>query len=60
MYVIKRIPDGAYVARSGRASSYTRALQHARPFATRELAERECCENERAVSVDSEIYCEGT
>lgn len=59
MYVIQRT-DGAFVARQGSRSSYTRNLQHARPFATREGAERECCPgNERVRHVDSVIYSEG-
>jgi hypothetical protein len=54
MYVIQRIPDGAYVAQPGAAGSYTRALQHARTFPTREAAERErCVENEITVAVDA-------
>jgi len=60
-YVIKRIPDGAYVARPGRASSYTKSLQHARPFNSREAADRERCpENEIVVLAELEIYTEGT
>ena len=51
MYVIMRT-DGAYVARSGSASSYTRALQNARTWPTREAAKRELCPgNERIVAV---------
>ena len=53
MYVIIRITDGLFVSRYGMASSYTRMLQHARQWPTRETAERERCpENERVVSVD--------
>lgn len=59
IYVIQRT-DGAYVARSGSKSSYTRNLQHARPFNSRESAQRECCDNERVRSVDDCIYTEGT
>ncbi len=56
-YVIKRIPDGAYVAPSGSHSTYVRALQNARTFATVEVAERELCpENEIVVSVHSEMF----
>jgi len=51
MYVIVR-NDGAFVAPPGRPSSYTNKLQHARTFATREAAERECCPgNERVVEI---------
>jgi hypothetical protein len=45
-YVIKRNEDGAYVAPRGSASSYTKQLQNARTFSTREEAERERCGNE--------------
>ena len=51
MYVIIR-SDGAFVARSGSASSYTSKLQNAAVFATREAAERERCPgNERVASM---------
>lgn len=51
-YIIVR-SDGAFVARSGNPSSYTRALQHARTWPTREAADRERCpENETVQSVD--------
>lgn len=59
LYVIKR-EDGAYVSRQGSEHSYTRKLQEARPFNSRAGAEHECCSNEHVVSVDSEIYSEGT
>ena len=39
-YVIQRT-DGAFVAPAGNRSSYTRELQHARTWGTREAAERE-------------------
>jgi hypothetical protein len=51
-YVIVRIEDGAFVAPSGSASSYTRALQDARVFASREQAERERCGNERVMRLE--------
>ena len=51
MYVIRR-DDGAYVAPAGSRSSYTRALQDARTFPTREAAERDRCPgNERVLSI---------
>lgn len=53
-YVLIR-EDGAYVAPSGSPSSYVRALQHARVFATRESAEREKCGNERIVHTDDAL-----
>lgn len=50
-YVIVRT-DGKFVTRPGSEQSYSDKLQHARPFETREAAERErCVENERVVSV---------
>jgi hypothetical protein len=55
-YVIKRSPDGAYVAPAGLKSSYTRVLQNARIFHTRESAERDRCpENEYVVPVEEEL-----
>lgn len=55
-YVIKRRPDGAYVAPSGSKSSYTRVLQNARVFATKEAAEgNRCPENEYVVPVEDEL-----
>lgn len=53
MYVLVRT-DGAYVARPGSQASYTRVLQDARVFVTRESAERDrCVDNERIESIDS-------
>jgi len=55
MYVITRIPDGAFVARDpGKLGpSYTKYLQRAQTFATKEQAERELCpENEQALHID--------
>ena len=43
MYVIQRIPDGAYVARPGSGPSYTRFLERAQIFSTREQAEVARC-----------------
>jgi hypothetical protein len=44
--------DGAYVARSGSEHSYTRKLEDARTFATRESAERDRCpKNEHIASI---------
>ena len=55
-WIIVRIPDGAFVARAGSPSSYTRRLQHARTFATREQAEADRCpENERVRQIDDVI-----
>lgn len=55
-YVIKRLPDGAYVAPKGSPRSYVRALQCARTFPTKESAEWERCPgNEVVVPADGEI-----
>ena len=56
MYILKRVPDGAYVAKKGSRGSYTPYLQRARVFATIEEADRNrCVENEVIVSIESEI-----
>lgn len=51
VFVIQR-EDGKYVALPGSINSYTRYLQHARTFPTREAAEAEVCPgNERVLSI---------
>jgi hypothetical protein len=56
MLVLKRTSDGKYVAKPGSKNSYTKYLQHARVFRTREEAERDRCpENERIVEVQDEF-----
>ena len=50
-YVIARA-RGEYVAKSGHRSSFTKGVENARIFSTRELAVAECCSNERVLSVD--------
>jgi len=52
MYVLKRDRDGAYVARFGSHRSYTRELQNAQTFRTKEEAARHACVDERIVSID--------
>lgn len=53
MYVIKRVPDGAYVALPGSRGSYTSYLQRAQTFHSREEAERHRCPgNEVVVPVE--------
>ena len=52
MYVIVRNEDVAYVAKSDYSSSYTKYLQHAQQFCTREEAEKQKCENERVIPFD--------
>lgn len=56
MYVLKRVPDGAYVAPAGRAHSYVKCLQDAQTFATREQAERGKCGNEVVCDVENELH----
>lgn len=52
-YALQRIPDGAFVARPGSASSYTRQVLDARVFRTEAEAEaNRCIENERIVDLD--------
>lgn len=51
MYVIQR-EDGAYVTNPGSERSYSKFLQDARLFDTREQAEREVCPgNERILDM---------
>lgn len=52
MYVIQRF-DGAYVTKPGSRGSYTRFLEDARIFTSRESAERELCpRNETIVKIE--------
>jgi len=57
MFVIKRTDQGrGYVTPAGSRNSYTRYLQAARVFDTREAAERERCpDNEVVVPVREEM-----
>lgn len=55
MYVIKRLSDGKYVARSGSEHSYTSNLQHAQVYMTLEEARRNVCGNETIVPVIGEL-----
>jgi hypothetical protein len=50
MYVLKRIEDGKYVCFGGE-HSYTKQLEKAFVFPSRERAEAGACGNEVAVSV---------
>ena len=55
MYILKRT-DGAYVAKPGSAKSYTRCLQNAQTFTSREEADRNRCpDNETITTVDAEM-----
>lgn len=51
-HVIKSNETGKYVARSGSERSYTRRLEEARIFKSREEAKAECCGNERIIRLD--------
>ena len=56
MFALKRTTDGKYVAKPGSKNSYTKFLQHARVFRTREEAERDRCPgNERIVGIAEEF-----
>jgi hypothetical protein len=50
-YVLRRKEDGAYVAPSGRAKSYTKNEHDAKRFPTKEAAEQDACGNETAIEV---------
>jgi len=53
MFLLKRISDGRFVAKRGRANSYTFDITHVRIFATRGAAERDrCVENEIIVPLE--------
>lgn len=51
-FVLVRIPDGAYVARSGSIHSYTRKLEQAQVFKSRENANQNRCVNETIQSLE--------
>lgn len=52
MYVLVRHSDGKYVARSGSEQSYTKRLEDARKFSSREAAEADrCVQSERIANV---------
>lgn len=50
-FVIRRNEDNAFVAKPGGIHSYTKYLQSAQVFASREAAEANACGNERVVTV---------
>lgn len=53
MYLLKRVSDGRFVAKSGMESSYTIAINNVKIFPTREAAERNRCgENEIIVPLE--------
>ena len=52
-YVIERIDQGGgYVARPGSRGSYTRSLEHAEKYQDEQIAQRNCCENERPANLE--------
>jgi hypothetical protein len=54
MFLLRRIPDGKFVAVPGNVVSYTAVLQRAEIFTTREAAEAaRCPENEYVVSLET-------
>lgn len=54
MWVLIRLEDGKYVAKSGSEHSYTNKLENAQVFTSKDKAEANKCGNEYARSV-SEI-----
>jgi len=55
-YILKRQPDGWYVAKVGARKSYTPKLQHARMFQSRDAAEGDRCpDNETITTVEDEM-----
>lgn len=48
-YVIRRNDDGKYVAPSGSLQSYTRSLEKARVYPTKDAAEAVKCGNETVI-----------
>jgi len=54
MWVLRRTGDNLFVAKSGRQSSYTRFLQHAKLFTSKNAAVADSCiENEIPVNIDN-------
>ena len=52
-YVIRHAFQNAFVANPGSKGSYTRFLQEAQTFSTKEEANKNCCaDNEYVVSVE--------
>lgn len=57
MFVIKRIPDGAFVSKPGSYLSYTKDLQKANHFRSHKVATANLCpENEQVVAVQDLIF----
>mgnify|MGYP001578016644 CR=1 FL=1 len=49
-YMLKRIPDGVYVAEPGRAKSYTKDIRQARQFKTLQEADKERCTGNEVIT----------
>ena len=52
-YVLKRHEDDKYVAKPGSEKSYTRSLQAAQKFDSKEQADAQKCGNESAIPLDN-------
>lgn len=57
MFVIQRLPDGAFATPPGSVRSYTSRLQDARVYETWAEAERDRCENERIRTMEEVMRC---
>jgi hypothetical protein len=55
VYVIQKVETGEWVARFGGERSYTKSLQKAQTFPTRESAQVQCCGNERIQSLEQAV-----
>jgi len=56
MWVIQR-SDGSFVAKPGNRSSYTKFLQMARTYATKEAAEKDRCPGNECVVHIEDCFC---
>ena len=54
-FLLRRSGDGYYVTAPGSVHSYTRAIQCARQWPTREAAQGDACGNECVVSLHDEV-----
>ena len=55
MYVIRRNEDGKYVTKPESKHTYTRRLEDARVFRSREAAEWHACGNEQVMTVEEMV-----
>lgn len=59
-YVIRRTDQGGgYVARKGHPASYTRSLEYARTYSTKEEAESDLCKENEIIVHTSELIGRG-